>query len=51
MPAEQPKAIVRRFIEAVNERNLDVLDELYAADLACHRPPYPDIKDFEGYKQ
>jgi len=34
MSTEENKAIVRRFIEAINEQDLDALDELSAPDLA-----------------
>ena len=33
MSAEESKALVRRYVEeVVNRRNLDVLDEIFAAD-------------------
>jgi steroid delta-isomerase-like uncharacterized protein len=38
MSAEQNKAIVRRFIEELwNNRNLDVADEIFAADCITHQ--------------
>ena len=38
MSAEQNKAIVRRFIEELwNNRNLDVADEIFAADCTTHQ--------------
>jgi len=33
MSLEENKAIVRRFIEAYNKQNLDLLDDLVAPDL------------------
>jgi hypothetical protein len=36
MSTEANKAVVRRLFEAVNEQNLDELDELLAPDLAQH---------------
>jgi predicted ester cyclase len=36
MSLEENKAIVRRFIEAYNERNLDVFDDLVASDYVDH---------------
>jgi predicted ester cyclase len=37
--------------EAVIKGNLDALDEVYAPDVTIHRPPFPDIKGLEAYKQ
>ena len=36
MSLEENKAIVRRFIEAYNKRNLDLLDDLVAPDYVDH---------------
>ena len=36
MSVEENKAIMRRFIEAYNNRNLDVFDELVAPDFVDH---------------
>ncbi len=36
MSSEENKAIVRRFMEAYNKRNLDIFDELVAADYFDH---------------
>ncbi|MDK2889464.1 MAG: hypothetical protein PWR21_95 [Methanoculleus sp.] len=36
MLVEENKAIVRRFIEAYNSRNLDLFDELVAPDYVGH---------------
>ncbi|MCM2466289.1 ester cyclase [Methanoculleus oceani] len=36
MPSEENKAIVRRFIEAYNSRNLDLFDDLVAPDYVDH---------------
>jgi predicted ester cyclase len=51
MQAKDLRAAVYRIVGAYNEGNLDVLDDLYSANLFCHRPPYPDIHDLKGYKQ
>ena len=49
---EELKAKVRQEIdEAWNMGNVDVLDELYSADMVYHIPPYPDIVGLEAYKQ
>ena len=40
MSVEENKAIARRFIEEVwNQRNIDVFDELLAADFVHHDEP------------
>ena len=36
MSSEENKAIVRRFVEAYNKRNLDLLDDLVAPDYVDH---------------
>ena len=49
---EANKAIVRRVFEEVfNQRNLDLVDEIFAADYVLHAPPNPDIRGKEGFKQ
>lgn len=48
---EQNKAISRRCVEEIwNQRNLDLLDELVAADFVYHDPANPMIRDLAGYK-
>jgi predicted ester cyclase len=37
--------------EAVIKGNLDALDEIYDPNIAIHRPPFPDIKGLETFKQ
>ena len=49
MTPEKNKAIFRRFIEAYNEHNLDLLDDLVAPDYVD--PDYPQLKGLEGLKQ
>jgi len=52
MSAEEMKAKIRRvFDEAYNKGNVDVLDELFAADFVLHMSLYPDIKGLEVLKQ
>ena len=48
MSSEENKAIVRRFIEAYNKQNLDVLDELFAPDYVDH---ILQQQGREGFKQ
>jgi steroid delta-isomerase-like uncharacterized protein len=51
--SEDPKAIVRRFIEEVwNKGNLDLVDERVAATYVGHDPTFPmPIRGPEGFKQ
>ena len=52
MTNEELKFITRKmFDEAYNTGNLDLLDQYYASNLICHRPPYPDIEDLHSYKE
>lgn len=50
MPAEENKAVVRRAWEAVSEGNLDVTEEVYAADCVIHEPD-EDMHGVEAVKQ
>ena len=51
MSEEENKALVRReFDEIWNGGQLEVMDEVYAADLAYHSPGSPDIHGPEGLK-
>lgn len=38
------KEVVRRFTEAVNDRDLDALDELVTPDVVRHSPSTPDVQ-------
>jgi len=52
MPAEENKAIVRRWVdEAYNPGNVGLMDELFAADFVNHDPANPQVRDLEGLKQ
>ena len=46
MSLEENKAIVRRFIEAYNNRNLDVFDDLVAPDYVDHQHQQQGREDF-----
>jgi steroid delta-isomerase-like uncharacterized protein len=41
----------KMYNEAFNTGKLSLLDEYYANDLVCHRPPYPVIKDLLAFKE
>ena len=47
------KELVRRMVAAINERDLDGLDGILAADLARHCPATPDfrVRSLEEFKE
>ena len=48
---EANKALIRREFEEVwNQGKLEVMDEIYAADIVFHYPSSPDIHGAEGVK-
>jgi predicted ester cyclase len=53
MSTESNKEIVRRYIEeALDKRNLDVLDEIIATDCIMHRPEASEpIRGLEDFKR
>ena len=51
MSAEENKAIARRGYEAINQNNLDALDEVVASDITDHDPAPGQAPGLEGVKQ
>ena len=53
MSIESNKTVVRRYFEeAVDKRNLDVLDEIVTTDCVIHRPEASEpIRGLEAFKQ
>jgi steroid delta-isomerase-like uncharacterized protein len=51
MSAGENKAIVRRGYEAINQNNLDALDEVVAPDITDHDPAPGQAPGLEGVKQ
>ena len=51
MSAEENKAIARRGYEAINQKNLDALDEVVASDMTDHDPVPGQAPGLEGVKQ
>jgi steroid delta-isomerase-like uncharacterized protein len=49
MSVEENKAIVRRFIDAYNQQNLDLSDDVVASDYVD--PDYPQLQGLENLKQ
>jgi len=50
MSLEENKAIIRKMIEAINEQNLALLDELIATDFVYHTPAQ-QVQGLEVMKQ
>ena len=50
---ESNKAVIRQFSEAVNQNNLDALDEIVAANFVRHSQATPDVKvsSLEQFKE
>jgi steroid delta-isomerase-like uncharacterized protein len=52
MSAEQLKTTVYRVAGQVyNEGRLEVMDDLWNADLVYHRPPFPDLEGREALRE
>lgn len=53
MSADENKALIRRFYEEIDNRNIDAMDELVAEDHINHDPPpFPGLASGrEGLKQ
>ena len=52
MPVEENKAVARRFVEeAINRRDLDVLEEIFAAEFVDHTAVPGQAPGVEGLKQ
>src|SRR5215217_3544520 len=43
MPAQDPKAVIRRWVEAWNAQDLDAAEELLAAEFVRHDANLPDV--------
>ena len=51
--AEQNKALARRFGEAMNGRQFDLLDDIVASDFVrhCQATPQVDVRSLRGFKE
>jgi ketosteroid isomerase-like protein len=43
MPAEDPRAVIRRWVEAWNAQDLDAAEELLAPEFVRHDANLPDV--------
>jgi predicted ester cyclase len=48
---EDFKAKIEQSFEAWNTGNVDLLDEVFAANVVYHTPPFPDMTGLEAYKR
>ena len=50
--SEANKVLIRRFVEAMNTRQLDLLDDIIAPNFVCHcqATPHLDIRSLEQFK-
>src|SRR3990167_9553001 len=50
---DKNKALVRRFGEAMNSRQLDIRDEIVAPDFVrhCQATPEVDVRNLQGFKE
>ena len=51
MSIEENKAIVRRWVEELNQKNLAVVDELFASNYVGHVAGMEDVRGREAHKQ
>jgi steroid delta-isomerase-like uncharacterized protein len=52
MPAEENKALVRRWFEELDRRNFAIIDEVLSVDYVDHNPPLPNLPPGrEGVRQ
>jgi len=49
--SDENKAIVRRWVEAFNEGNIDAVDELLTDSYVRHDPNFPEVRGPEEEKQ
>ena len=51
MSTEDNKAVIRRIIDGLNQKDVAVLDELCTPDFVSHDPANPQVRSREDYKQ
>jgi steroid delta-isomerase-like uncharacterized protein len=51
MSPEESKALARRCLEVINEKNLAALDQMYASTYVRHDPNSPQVHSREEYRQ
>jgi ketosteroid isomerase-like protein len=51
VPAEDPKAVIRRWVEAWNAQDLDAAEELLAPEFVRHDANLPDVVGPQAERQ
>jgi ketosteroid isomerase-like protein len=51
MPAEDPKAVIRRWVEMWNAQDLDAAEELLAPEFVRHDANLPDVVGPQAERQ
>ncbi len=51
MSSEQNKELIRKELEAWNNKDLAAFDQLFAPNYVHHDPAQPEVTDLEGMKQ
>jgi steroid delta-isomerase-like uncharacterized protein len=51
MSIEENKAIARRCLEAITDKDFAVIDQLYASSYIRHDPDSPQVRSREDYRQ
>jgi len=51
MSAEENKALARRSLEIINEKNLGAIDEIYGSSYVRHDPDAPQVHSRDDYRQ
>ena len=51
MSAEDNKAVIRHLIDRLNQKDVDILDEVCTPDFVSHDPANPQVRSREEFKQ
>jgi steroid delta-isomerase-like uncharacterized protein len=51
MSTQDNKALAHRFIEAINQKDFALIDQIYAPTYVRHDPANPQVRSREDYKQ
>lgn len=51
MASEETKALARRCLEIINEKNFAAVDQIYASTYVRHDPDSPQVQSREDYKK
>jgi steroid delta-isomerase-like uncharacterized protein len=51
MSTEENKALIRRLVDSLNQKDVAVLDEICTPDFVFHDPANPQVRSLEDFKQ